>query len=118
MTLLFRIMTVLIAGAIIYLSLIPGDHAPDFQWPDKINHFMAYGALTGSLGLGWRKLPLWAVMGLAMTFGIGLEILQGLGDAGRTASWLDAVANGLGVISAAIALTIIRRSPRILNLLG
>lgn len=76
---------------------------------DKVQHFIAYGVLTGLVGLGWPKIrPFFLVFG-AFFFGIGIEIAQGLGGYGRTASVLDALANLTGAAAAGLFFFILRK---------
>ena len=85
------------AAAIAFLSLLPGDELPSQNLNDKLNHFIAYGVLTGLgvVGRGSRSLLLVTV--LAIGYGVLLEVLQGLMPYGRSASTLDALANTGGV---------------------
>lgn len=65
---------------------------------DKLQHFAAYALLAAliTVTLEARKWWLWGLLGLVIYGGL-LEILQGL--VGRDMSFLDEVANTLGVIA-------------------
>lgn len=76
------------------LSLLPIEH-PDVSPNDKVNHFMAYGMLTVFGFLAHSHLKVMA--SLAVLFGVGIELLQGL-TAYRLFSFGDILANTTGVI--------------------
>ncbi|MEL6686587.1 MAG: hypothetical protein AAFP97_03090 [Pseudomonadota bacterium] len=109
MVLLFRLSSVAVALAIIYLSLTPNVETSGPEHADKVNHFIAYGVLTGCVGLGWPKLRSLFLVGAVFMFGIGLELAQGLGGYGRTASALDALANLTGAVAAGLFFFILRK---------
>jgi len=86
------------ALVIAVLSLLPGSDLPAQNLNDKLNHFIAYGALTGAAVVGrGRKSLLWVAVSVT-AYGLALEVLQGIMPYGRSASWLDAVANTGGVL--------------------
>lgn len=109
MLLFFRTGTVLLAGLIAYISLIPAGGGGSFPHADKVMHFLAYGALAGGLGLGWPRLGLRRVVLYAFLFGAMVEVAQWLAPTGRTASLFDMIANGTGALLAAYVLSLIRR---------
>jgi VanZ family protein len=103
MTLLFRLAAVLITVAIVHLSLgAPGDRPAPLH-VDKVKHFVAYGSLAGAMMLGWARVPVWRIVLLAALFGVGMEIAQGLGGLGRTASVADGIANLVGAATGALS---------------
>ncbi|MBV0924923.1 VanZ family protein [Halomicroarcula limicola] len=66
--------------------------------PDKWVHALSYGALTGLLAWGRtaRKVTVVAALaGVAIAYGAGIELLQGLVPS-RGTSWLDFLANAVG----------------------
>jgi VanZ family protein len=76
-------------------------HPPDFGpiTSDKVLHFTGYFLLTTWFGGVARSSRYWLVgLGLA-ALGGSMEILQGLMHNGRTADWLDMLANTLGICS-------------------
>lgn len=87
---------------VLYLSLTPKPPTPELgllSW-DKFNHFAAYAWLMGWFAQIYHR-PAWRI-GMALGFvclGIGLEFLQGMGEA-RYFEYGDMLANGLGVIGA------------------
>ncbi len=75
-----------------YLSLVstvPG--APEMS--DKVMHFLAYGGLTGLMGLAFPTAKLWRIFLVASLVGICLEFGQAVLSVGRTASFADQIAN-------------------------
>ena len=109
MRLFFKLATLGFALAIAFFSLQP---AGDYSGPvhaDKVQHFLAYGALTAFAAMGWPRQKLILIVLVATIFGIGVEIAQGLGGQGRTPSVLDAIANGTGAGIAALITAYIRK---------
>lgn len=97
--------TIVIGGAILYLSLIkePVIPLPDISAADKWSHMLAYIALSGT----WmgelladkgksRLMQLWLLaLILPVVFGGVIEVLQYF-DPPRSAEWLDWLADILG----------------------
>ena len=90
-------------SAVTVLSLIPIKSTFDFNNQDKINHLIAYSALTflGILSFGLsRSLKKAAVFMLILTaYGITIEWIQQY--TGREMSFADVMANTLGIVSGA-----------------
>lgn len=92
---LFAAAFFLTALVVMWLSLRPmigggGGHI------DKVQHFLAYAALT-VLGLAAsRGARATAVVAGVVAFGAGVEVLQALLPTGRTGSVLDGLANTAG----------------------
>ncbi|WP_135304247.1 VanZ family protein [Haloarcula amylovorans] len=103
-----------IAFAVVLLvtSLLPAPESVGGQVPallgiplDKWVHAFGYGVLTGLLAWGRtaRKVTAVAALaGVAVTFGAGIELLQGLVPS-RGTSRLDFVANVIGAVLAGLA---------------
>lgn len=97
--------------AIAILSLISNDDVPHFgaKNEDKIFHLIAYALLT----LLWSKVcfkykskhPIAIAFVVSITYGIILEVLQGQLTAGRDPSFMDIVANSIGVTIVTLFLT-------------
>jgi len=87
-----------LVAVVVVGSLLPSSSLPTVQVWDKLEHLAAYGVLAfvfvGALGRARSKTVLWGFLAL----GAGLEVAQGLGDAGRMADPWDMVANTLGVV--------------------
>lgn len=90
-----------LAVVIIYLSLVPAGDVPAPQISDKIRHFVAYAALAAPLAVALRPSRWLAAVLLAAGLGLGLEVAQATGDAGREGSAGDALANLLGALAGA-----------------
>ncbi len=88
----------LILAAIAVLSLLPLQYAVQSGASDKIEHFIAYAALTacGRVGFAGRIAPLRLATAL-VGYGITIEIAQYF-IPGRMMSGLDILANTLGVL--------------------
>lgn len=94
--------TIIVIIAIGVLSLLPGSDLPAQNLNDKLNHFIAYGVLSFLALLGRHKVSLMWVIVAAIGYGVALEVLQGAMPYGRSASWLDAIANTGGVLGGVI----------------
>lgn len=83
-------------------SIIPAADVPSTGVDDKLNHFLAYGVLTGLASLAWINARLrFALIGTIL-LGLVLETFQGLMPLGRSASFFDMLANiGGAIIGAA-----------------
>ncbi|MDX1293502.1 MAG: VanZ family protein [Hyphomonas sp.] len=90
-----------LAVLIAVYSLVPASQAPAPSVSDKVKHFAAYAALAAplwvALGPGMRRAA--TAFALAVLFGIGLELAQMLGTAGREGSALDVAANMGGAVA-------------------
>ncbi len=113
---LSRIAFIVGVPAVIALSLLPQEVLPETGAWDKLNHVMAYAALTvaGCLGFkGWLSLLI-VGRGLLM-LGTGLELAQAVLPS-RSASAYDALANLVGIafgtVAAARANTLAQRHAR------
>jgi VanZ family protein len=86
----------LVAAAIAILSVLPGEDLPEVHLRDKVEHAIAYAALSACIcfWLGRRRIV--AGVLVAVGFGALLEVAQALAGTGRTASFLDEGANLIG----------------------
>lgn len=105
----FQLAAILIAGAILVLSLQPASGMAGPLYADKVQHLLAYGVLTTFMAMGWPKIRLIILIIMAILFGISIEIAQGLGNQGRMLSAYDAVANGVGAMIAALIVDRVRK---------
>lgn len=86
-------------AAVVIGSLLPGKELPAVQVNDKVEHFVAYAALSaGAVQLFARRLSWGFVCVLLVLMGIGLEYLQGAMGLGRMLDRNDALANTIGVL--------------------
>ena len=114
MRLFALVAAIMLGGLIAYLSLIGSSSGPHFQWSDKVQHFIAYTALTLPLALFLgRGRFIWAILAAGF-YGVLLEFAQGWLTDDRIPSALDAIANLLGacagVCIAIICLRVLRVS--------
>ena len=97
--------------ALAVLSLISNDDVPHFgtKYEDKISHLIAYALLT----LLWynvcfkykSKQPIVIAFVVSIAYGIILEVIQGQLKTGRDSSFMDIVANSIGVTIVTLFLT-------------
>ena len=96
----------LFAGAlwcsvVVYFSLLSPAKLPELfrSIKDLFLHFIAYGVAAFLLTMGSRspRGP-WKPAVVSFVLGVGLEILQPIVALGRTFSYLDMVANTVGLI--------------------
>ncbi len=79
------------------LSLLPHESMPEIGTGDKVNHFLAYAALSLAGVLGFNSRRALPIVGFSLLImGIGLEFVQAILPS-RTASGLDILANGVGI---------------------
>lgn len=90
---------VLAVATVVVGSLVPARDLPDLQVSDKLEHFVAYAALSaGAVQLYLRRLSWGFVCVLLVLMGIGLEYLQAQMGLGRMLDRKDALANSIGVL--------------------
>ena len=90
-----------------YLALSPTPpKAADLGW-DKLNHFGAFGTLTILGGLAWPGRRLLLAAGL-LAYGGLIEILQ-TQVPGRSAEWVDLLADGIGILLGLAVLLLLSR---------
>ena len=109
--LLARIGAAVWATAILVGSVMPSLElpSPTFTFQDKLVHAVAYAVLAALCTLSiprLRRIPaaLRSIV-LAMTYGILLEIIQGLFIPGRSFDLLDIAANAVGAVLGAVIVT-------------
>jgi len=76
---------------------------------DKVQHFIAFAALTVPAAMSWPLLGLLAPVGLLLVlYGAAIECVQYLLP-WRSAEWLDLLADAAGVVFGLYVASIIRR---------
>ena len=101
-TSVWRVLFILIAGAVAYLALIPAPPVViDTGW-DKANHMLAFGSLAFTACLSCRSSNAKRVLLLGLLFGYGglIEILQ-MSVPSRAAEWADLLADTVGIAAGA-----------------
>lgn len=90
------------AAAVLVLSLLPGDAAPDVSGFGHAAHAAAYALLAFLLRTGWPELSPWLVLAGAAAYGGLLEFVQ-LFVPGRAFEWMDVAANAVGAAAGVLA---------------
>jgi len=98
-------------AVLMWLSLAPVSELPGVTFWDKAQHALAYFVLTG-LGLTLFPTRAMRIVGFVFGLGIGIEVAQALGHAGRQGDWHDVVANSLGLVLALGVFVAVRRVRR------
>jgi VanZ family protein len=94
---LFLVSFILVFIGIAILSLLPPKSIEKIGEHDKINHFIAYAVLSLNFGLVVKNLKTYLFcLPLLIGYGLLLEYFQGFVP-GRQPSWLDVLANSIGV---------------------
>lgn len=91
-----RFVALIFVAALVVLLLGPGTPLErEVVGLDKVAHFGAFGGLLWSFGVLFRRQPRILLAVYAIAFGAVTEVAQGL--LSRDASWLDLLADALGV---------------------
>jgi len=103
----YRILTFLWAILILVLSITPGDYVPKVEFeilsPDTLAHFVFYMVLI-YLRLKWRKVNLTSYLNLSLillttiSYGYGIEVIQGGFIPGRYYDIYDVAFNSIGAV--------------------
>jgi VanZ family protein len=107
-TSVWRVLLILIAGAVGYLALIPAPPVLiDTGW-DKANHMLAFGSMAFTAFLSCRSSKTMRIILLGLLFGYGglIEILQ-MSVPNRAAEWGDLLADTLGIATGAAVAAIV-----------
>jgi VanZ family protein len=107
-----RVGLALLLIAVTWLALIPVTAVPVTTFWDKADHALGFFTLTLLARLALPQLHFWRVLAPAvLAYGIGLEVAQSF-TATRTASLLDVVADGVGILLFAAVAAIVRQRQR------
>ncbi len=98
------------AGIILVLCLIPGNSLPEWDWvdifnADKLVHATMFFVLALLVAQAFRsntspaRYLLWACL-VAVLYGVGTELMQGLEALGRRTDINDMLANTVGSLAA------------------
>jgi VanZ family protein len=86
-----------------WLALMPSPPDPIARLSDVLLHAFAFTYLTFALGLAWPALRLRWLAGLLLAYGMGIEVVQGLGSA-RVASLQDVLVDVGGIVTGLLLL--------------
>jgi len=110
----WQMLLFVLIGVVFYLAVTPAPPKTiDLGW-DKLNHLVAFAALTfaGRLGFPGERRVVWAVLLGMLALGGLIEIAQYFVP-GRSCEWLDLGADALGIVcggaSAQLAQALARR---------
>lgn len=81
---------------LIWASLRPAGTGGAIPHLDKVLHLLVYAFLACGVALAWPKLSKMKVFWACVAFGGLMELAQGVTSVGRTASFMDGLANSLG----------------------
>lgn len=97
---------------ILGLCLIPGSALPEWTWVslldlDKLVHLGMFLVLAVLLAAafkeqGWPSAFISSAVGIAILYGVGTEVLQGMEALGRRTDAGDMIANAVGAIMGAV----------------
>ena len=90
-----RAATVAYMALILCLALAPAPDGPQIPHLDKLIHMVLWGAMAGLFLVGWPGRARWALIVCAL-HGAATEVMQGTLVLGRSAEWLDWVADVIG----------------------
>ncbi|QZT36015.1 VanZ family protein [Halosquirtibacter xylanolyticus] len=107
---------VLWCGIILYGCLMPSNEVPNVRIPniDKIVHMVFYIGFTYLLSaVSYKKWKKRFTLLIAISFGIGIEVIQGLLPFERSPSFADAAANTIGAIIGIILFKILYKKSQL-----
>lgn len=84
---------------------------PSYQWGDKVEHMLGFGALAFLAALAFPKMPRWRVIERLSFLGALIEVAQSIPGLGRDCDIRDWIADTVAVIvvTAVMALILPRR---------
>lgn len=94
---------------LIYLTVMPSLHyKSSFHHMDKVFHVIGFGSFAFLCFLAFPKLKPISTLIISMSLGIGIEIVQAFLPS-RSFSYLDMVADFLGILSAILFLVLVKK---------
>ena len=105
----------LTAALFVYVSweaLRPDPGGSSIDQLDKLLHFMAFAtlAVSSALASSRGRRSHWTIAALLLLYGALIEIVQAYVP-GRDSSWLDLMADGVGIAAGLGLVTLLRRLP-------
>jgi VanZ family protein len=89
-----------------WLALTPSPPEVVGRFSDVVLHAFAFTYLTFALGLAWPALRLRWLAGLPLGYGVGIELVQGLGSA-RVPSVQDVLVDAGGILLGLLLLRVL-----------
>lgn len=98
---LFRLLAIGWTLSVLIASFIPGKLVEPvvFEWTDKIAHFVLFAGFAGFWLLTASRKRTGMVLGLGLILALLTEAGQYLLPIGRSAEWLDLLADGIGLLA-------------------
>jgi len=93
-------LSLMVATAIGWLTLMPAENLPVAPGSDKLHHFLGFAALILPIAAVRPRMCLWTVP-LAVAYGGAIELIQP--HVGREGEWGDFLANAAGALGGALA---------------
>jgi VanZ family protein len=90
----------------LYVCLIPKVPGPKFPGVDKIEHLLAWLALSAWFASLVERRGFLRLAIALVALGIGIEVAQELTNLGRQGDWRDVVANSLGVAAGMLSVAL------------
>jgi VanZ family protein len=105
----WRVLLVLMIGITCWFAFTPRPPGFDFKDADKVNHLLAFGAMTlaGCLSRPPTSRPWLVVLVGMLVFGLFIEAVQSQLPA-RTAEWGDVLADSVGMLIGLLVLKLLR----------
>lgn len=94
----FRVFFWALLLAVLVVALLPPNDAPSFFVLDKLNHILAFFALSSIARVLWPRRSIALLFTLLIVFGGSIELLQSLMPFGRTAEWMDFGADVIAIL--------------------
>lgn len=80
-------------AVVLVIALLPNAEAPTIFASDKLNHILAFAALSSAAALAWPKVNLVIPICLLAVYGGLIEIVQWRMALGRQGDWMDFAAD-------------------------
>jgi len=104
----WKVLFVIIGIVLLYLTLMPSVHYNSHhRHIDKVFHFIGFGAFAFAYMLAFPKINAYWVILVSMGLGVSVELIQSF-IPHRAFSYLDMVADLLGILFAVIIISILR----------
>jgi len=101
------------AFALVMAALPQPPSVPMVDVGDKVQHMLAFAALTLVARLAWPRRPIWQLMAWLVLFGAGIELLQAVPALHRDSDWHDLLADSIAIaFTALVAQYLVRFLPQ------